>query len=133
MKRSCAILFALLYLGASTGAAFTMHYCMGRQGEWKLGQRESLQCPVCGMKKKAGKDRGCCRDEHKLVKLSVDQKLPEAALAALKAPLAVIHDYNSRPVEPVVRTLAVSFPVNHGPPGGHLSASKNILYCCFLI
>ena len=55
-----------------------MHYCKDRLVNLGLNKTDSKECDECGMKKEA--NNGCCKDEHKQVKLQSDQKAAESFL-----------------------------------------------------
>lgn len=74
MRRLLSGFLLLIYLGTSTGLTLHTHYCMGRLAGWSLGIELPDICGKCGMHKSEGKDKGCCRDEHRVLKTSVDQK-----------------------------------------------------------
>ncbi len=74
MRKLLSGLLLLIYLGTSTGLTLHTHYCMGRLAGWSLGLELPDLCGKCGMDKSEGKDKGCCRDEHRVLKTSVDQK-----------------------------------------------------------
>ena len=76
MKKFVATILALAYLTASSGAIVNMHYCMGRFLGGDISQRQVSKCHSCGMLKK--NQRGCCRDEHKVLQIDRDQKTTDA-------------------------------------------------------
>ena len=80
MKKFAAAILAIFYLSTSTGANIHMHYCMGEMADWGLGHNKSKTCGNCGMEKSSEKDNGCCKDEHKFVKNTTDQKIVESSL-----------------------------------------------------
>src|SRR5512138_104862 len=81
MKKIIVAILAVLYLSTSIGATVHLHYCMGRLVDWGLWHTNSSRCSTCGMEKKHGSnDNGCCRDEHKQLKVEKDQKLSESFL-----------------------------------------------------
>lgn len=84
MKKFIVTILALIYLGTSTGATINLHYCMGKLAGWGLGHNESSTCGKCGMEKTAKKGNGCCKDEHKFVKNTTDQKTAEAGLQIMQ-------------------------------------------------
>lgn len=79
MKKFIIGILAVLYIGASTGAAVNMHYCMGEFTNWGIWQLDSKTCSNCGMQKSNKKDNGCCKDEHKFIKSNIDQKTVESS------------------------------------------------------
>ena len=72
MRRFLATILACLYLTTTTGATVHLHYCMGRVVDQSLWHSEKEQCGLCGMEKSEQTDSGCCRDEHKQVKVESD-------------------------------------------------------------
>jgi hypothetical protein len=81
MKKLFTSLLAILYLSTSMGATVHLHYCMGKLASWGLIDHESKNCAKCGMIKRIPAARcmaakeDCCRDEHKQINSSQDQKL----------------------------------------------------------
>ncbi|WP_313091562.1 HYC_CC_PP family protein [Chryseobacterium flavum] len=63
MKKILAILFSIFYFGFSSGAAFSVHYCM--QEFVSVSQKTDDICGKCGVKEK----KGCCKTEIKVVKV----------------------------------------------------------------
>ncbi len=62
----------LVYGLTSVGATVHLHYCMNEYVSWDLAHsKEDNKCGKCGM---TDKKSGCCKDEYKQVKLSVDQQ-----------------------------------------------------------
>lgn len=80
MKKLLIIIIALLYISTSTGAVIHMHYCMGKLSDWGLWHNEADNCSKCGMEKNSNQDNKCCKDEHKYIKNTADQKLSETNL-----------------------------------------------------
>lgn len=68
MKKILAILFSVFYFGFSSGAVFSMHYCMKELVS--VTQKSDDTCSKCGTKEK----RDCCKTEVKLVKVDDSQK-----------------------------------------------------------
>ncbi|RFM27488.1 HYC_CC_PP family protein [Deminuibacter soli] len=120
MKKLIVAIIAMLYLGSSSGATLHLHYCMGElaQATIELGEKDGRACEFCGMpksSKQAGK-KGCCKDEHKSIQLSKDQKAAGAYISFLHAAAAI------EPVQYAVAnmvalpSIARSFPVANAPP-----------------
>lgn len=75
MKRILIAILATFYITTATGANLHFHYCMGEFAGWSFWQEtEHEKCGQCGMEKKEGDERGCCKDEYQQVKIKVDQK-----------------------------------------------------------
>lgn len=75
MKKTLLSILAALYITASGGAVVHLHYCMDKLVGWALWHNDNGRdkCSKCGMDKGA-KSKGCCKDEHKLVKINKDHK-----------------------------------------------------------
>src|SRR5688572_30125687 len=74
MKKLVVTILAFLYLSASVGATVHLHYCMDKLVNVGLWHKEEKQCGKCGMEKSDENNKGCCKDEHKQVKLENDHK-----------------------------------------------------------
>jgi len=116
MKKILVAILAVLYMGVSTGATLHLHYCMGQLVGWDLGHKESEDCGKCGMKKELSQNKGCCKDEHKQIKLDNDQKAVESAIQLMHCSGAVLlPGYGVLPeTHPV--SIAVVNPASNSPP-----------------
>lgn len=111
------------------GATIHMHYCMNELVGWSLwhGERDK-ECGKCGMKEKKG---GCCKDEHKQVKLKTEHQKSVTAqyvqfldVPALTTPVA---DFSFE-----IKPASLAFPVSNAPP--KIPRERlYILHCVFLI
>lgn len=113
MKKILVFILILIYTTASSGAVFHVHYCMGKLVSIDL-QDKGSSCVSCGMS--AQQDDGCCKDEHKHIK--VDKNQAAATISFLFTPSSVASNvlwYNLLP-ENIYSTLAIQFPVSHAPP-----------------
>lgn len=68
MKKILAILFSVFYFGFSSGAAFSVHFCM--EELVSVSQKTTDICGKCGVKEK----KGCCKTEVKVLKVDDSQK-----------------------------------------------------------
>ncbi|WP_027379300.1 HYC_CC_PP family protein [Chryseobacterium daeguense] len=68
MKKILAILFSVFYFGFSSGAVFSVHYCMEKLAS--ISQKVDDTCSKCGVKTK----KDCCKTEIKVVKVDDCQK-----------------------------------------------------------
>jgi hypothetical protein len=85
VKKFLATILAILYLATTTGATVHMHYCMGKLVEQNLWHNQKEQCSKCGMDKSETKDdKGCCKDEHKQVKVEKDHYTSDVAFQAMQ-------------------------------------------------
>ncbi len=95
MKKFLATILAILYLATTTGATVHLHYCMGKLVEQNLWHNQKEKCGKCGMDKSETNDNGCCKDEHKQLKLDVDHKIAVSTfdhlqLVAIAEPVSFI-------------------------------------------
>lgn len=129
MKKIVVILLLLTYGSATMGATIHIHYCMNKLAGWSLwhGEKDN-ECGKCGMEAKKG---GCCKDEHKQIKLKAEHQKSATAqynqfldVPALITPSA---DFSFK-----VIPTSLTFPVSNAPPiipRGRLY----MLHCVFLI
>lgn len=82
MKKILAILFSVFYFGFSSGAVFSVHYCMNELAS--ISQKVDDVCSKCGVKTK----KNCCKTEIKIVKVDDSQKSDFLKIDFLKQ----IHD-----------------------------------------
>lgn len=91
-----------------------MHYCMDKLVSLGLNKSDEKECSNCGMEK-AGKD-GCCKDDHKQVKIESDQKTTESSIFLFNH----ISDVTIVPFAEfqIGSSIASSFrlPFSNGPP-----------------
>lgn len=129
MKKIAVILLLLIYGSATIGATIHMHYCMNEFVGWGLWHgKKDKECGKCGMKEKKG---GCCKDEHKQVKLKTEHQKSVTAqyiqfldVPALVVPIA---DFSFKGT-----SISLDFPVSNAPP----KIPRERLYmlnCVFLI
>jgi len=133
MKKFIVAILAVLYLSTSMGTTIHLHYCMGRLVDWGLWHTNNSRCSKCGMEKKHGSDdNGCCRDEHKQLKIEKDQKLSQGFFQFSK----IATEITTVPV-PVYSfslpgILTPELPKSNAPPRSCL-ASLHIINCVFRI
>jgi hypothetical protein len=131
MKKLLVFILSILYLGASTGTTLHLHYCMGKLVNEQSAQKETGKCSKCGMKKDRAAKKGCCKDEHKLVKLEKDQKTTETVSFSDPLVLTVPPSYMEWPA-PELPVLTTVEAVSHAPPRTG-KVQPYIFYCSFLI
>lgn len=116
MRKVIVFIVAFLYLASASGATVHLHYCMGELIDSGLWHNSDKSCSNCGMKKSEKKDNGCCKDEHKFVKLDKDHKTAEQQVNQLQSLTATeiqpIYIVDSKPFA----SLCERFPVNNAPP-----------------
>ncbi len=89
------------------------------------------ECGKCGMKEKKG---GCCKDEHKQLKLSADQNhnpLIGFVFGHFFTPIILTHQAIYHFTKPA--TVAVIFPKNNAPPNRWRDVPLYLSNCIFLI
>lgn len=129
MKKIVVILLLLIYGSATMGATIHMHYCMNELVGWSLWHSgKNNECGKCGMKEKKG---GCCKDEHKQVKLKTEHQKSATAqyIEFLDAPALVtpVADFRFKGT-----SVSLTFPVSNAL----LKIPRERLYllhCIFLI
>ena len=72
VKKVVVILLLVIYSVSTIGATINMHYCMNKFADWSLFGKKKDKCAKCGMD-----NNGCCKDEIKQIKLSLDQQKAE--------------------------------------------------------
>lgn len=116
MRKLVVFIVAFLYLASASGATVHMHYCMGELIDSGLWHNSDKSCSNCGMEKSDSADNGCCKDEHKFVKLDKDQKTAEQHVFHLYLLSAVeTHVFNVAELK-LPSSLTECFPVNNAPP-----------------
>ena len=120
----------LIYGCATMGATIHLHYCMNDFVGWSLWHDKDNECGKCGMKEDE-KKKGCCKDEHKQVKLKTEHQKSATAqyIQFLDVPalIAPVVDFSFK-----VSAVSLTFPVSNAPP----KIPKERLYilnCVFLI
>jgi hypothetical protein len=76
MKKFFALILAISYIAASSRAVMNLHYCMDKLISWEFSQKHKAMRDNCGTEKKDQK--GCCRDEHKVLQIDKDQRAAES-------------------------------------------------------
>jgi len=119
MKRVVVLLIAVLYLAVSSGFTIHTHYCMGKVVGVSLTEpsKDADRCDLCGMVKKPAGKKGCCHDEHKVVKSSSDQQIAKYfSFQATDLFATTRPEYGvAQKGGPVVAALQAAAPT-HGPP-----------------
>jgi len=132
MRKSLALIVAIVYLSTTTGATIHMHYCMGKLADWGLGHNRSKTCGNCGMEKSEEKDNGCCKDEHKFVKNDNDQKTAEALVITFASQVIDLPIEYFSVLDIPVSSVTEKHPVSHAPPRSN-GVAVYIRNCSFLI
>ena len=77
MKKLIITIFAIFYLGVSSGATAHFHYCMGELVNWSISPEKDHKCSNCGMEKANSKN--CCKDQHQKLEVKDFTKSSEIA------------------------------------------------------
>jgi hypothetical protein len=111
MKKAIVILLMVLYSASTIGATINMHYCMNKFAGWSLISKKKDKCPKCGMT-----NTGCCKDEKKQIKLSLDQQKSEYNHINYDRFLVVstVTFYNAN--ASCIKIVKHNFTYLHGPP-----------------
>lgn len=115
MKKFVVFILAFVYLSLSVGATVHLHFCMDKLVSSGLWHDKDDKCGKCGMEKSQEKDNGCCKDEHKQVKLETEHKgavtysLSELISFALPTPVFEVPVIN-------LPTVTEQNPLSHAPP-----------------
>jgi len=133
MKKFIVAILAMSYLSSSIGATIHLHYCMGKLVEWSFSfnKKDNEKCSKCGMKKNQSKT-GCCKDEHRQLKIEKDQKISQS-LSHLNKALPEITSV-SIPVYSfsLPNCSTQEYPKNNAPPRSW-NGSLHIINCVFRI
>ncbi|MBL0098422.1 MAG: hypothetical protein IPP46_19525 [Bacteroidetes bacterium] len=89
---------------------------MGKLADWGLGDNKSKTCSKCGMEKSDEKDNGCCKDEHKFVKNSSDQKIAETGLQMMQLASTAIPITFFEIPDNSIPSVTEENPISHAPP-----------------
>lgn len=112
-----------------------VHYCMGEKVGTSLidAPGGDHHCPKCGMKKAASK-KGCCKDEHVVIKATGEKAVAQAAFH-FAAPFVALLPTPQFSMEPRPVFAAAAQAVNAHPHGPPLLAGPrlHLRHCVFLI
>jgi hypothetical protein len=111
MKRFIVSILAILYLASAGGATLHIHYCMDKIIDISLIDKDKDNCHKCCTKKSTGK--GCCKDEHKVIKTS-DHSLPKSSIAV--SPQHILSSPVYFPSSEKIYAFAIGTPAAHAPP-----------------
>lgn len=117
MKKFIIAIFALVYLGTTTGATVHMHYCMGKLAGWSFSHQENDKCAKCGMQKMGDEQNDCCNDELQFLKNNNDQKSTNAfQLLPVTQSVILVSFFSFVTTEPPAADLETLN--SHAPPPG---------------
>lgn len=116
MKKFFVTILAVLYLATTTGATVQMHYCMDKLVELNLWNSEKDQCGNCGMETNQQTDNGCCKDEHKQVKLENDHYKSGVVFQAMQVSAVALPVYFNQIPPVTFSSVTEENPRSHAPP-----------------
>ena len=104
-----------------------MHYCMNKFADWSLFGEKKAKCAKCGMDNK-----GCCKDEIKQIKLSLDQQKSEYVQNVKFNIVTILKSPFSFPAQKITSINKQIVAYLHSPP---LLLQKDLqaFYSIFLI
>ena len=128
MKRFLIVIFALLYVGLSSGITLTLHHCMGKLVEVNMWQAET--CNTCGAKYA---HKSCCSTETEFIKISDDQNVDQ--LQVIKhVPVAIALRLEVRRLCSVRESRrGTDFSIYADTPPEWSGTDRLIRHCTFLI
>ena len=128
MKRFLIVIFALLYVGLSSGITLTLHHGMGKLVEVNMWQAET--CNTCGAKYA---HKSCCSTETEFIKISDDQNVDQ--LQVIKhVPVAIALLFDLRNLYSLTETeQGTDFPIYADTPPEWSGTDRLIRHCTFLI
>jgi hypothetical protein len=122
MKRILATILAFVYLSTSIGATVHLHYCMGKLTSWGLIDHDSNSYSSCGKSKNTEVEHcmaptgGCCKDEHKPVKIDKDQKATEFTYSFSIPPCDIAAGNFATLTDQYGASYIAEYPTSNGPP-----------------
>lgn len=114
MKKILFSISFLCYFAVTSGIIINSHYCMKRLVSVHLFESTPERCGKCGME--THDSNGCCRDEVKLVKLTVDQNQFIGTEFQLAAPELVMRTPSDFIIASLQHTNVQRHFHNHSPP-----------------
>ena len=88
-----------------------MHYCMNKFAGFSFKEVKKDKCPKCGMK-----NTGCCKDEKKQIKLTLDQQKTAYQAGDIFQPIVLANAFQIS-VTPLVATFQKKGWIStHAPP-----------------
>lgn len=89
---------------------------MGQLKKTAIQKDNSAKCEFCGMKKSDKSNKGCCKDEQKLIKNFDAQNTAKILSIDFLSLLAEVPFSHFSLVEPVQSTLSEDYPLTNSPP-----------------
>lgn len=98
------------------GMTVHMHYCMDKLVATNLwhSEKQDNTCDKCGMKK--GSKKGCCKDEHKVIKTDTQQKTDIAKIPVVESMVLAL-PLQPFTLESIIQSSRVTqLPASNSPP-----------------
>jgi len=87
---------------------------MGKMVEWNVMGSEKNKCPTCGMDKK--EDKGCCKDEHKQLKVTNDHSITETAFQGMQLVALALPASHFEVPDANFSSITEENPTSNAPP-----------------
>ena len=128
VKKFAVIVLLIFYSIGTIGATIHLHYCMNRFVGWSLWHSKESKCSKCGMKEKSN---GCCKDEHKQIKLKSDQRNVNTKFSVdIIASPVLEQSYSYATITPFGLSAYKGEMSSNAPPGNH-GVKRCILHCIY--
>jgi len=111
VKKAIVILLLVLYSASTIGATINMHYCMNKFAGYSFKEVKKDKCPKCGMK-----NTGCCKDQKKQIKLSLDQQKAQFNQISSYQPIALTHSFLISANPLITTSQRQGWIATHAPP-----------------
>ena len=116
MKKLLLLILAFTYFASTSGATVYMHYCMGKMVEWNVMGNEKEKCPHCGMDKSNKDGKGCCKDEHKQLKVTNDHSITETAFQGMQLVALALPASHFEVPDANFSSITEENPTSNAPP-----------------
>lgn len=116
MKQFLILILSFTYLASTSGATVFMHYCMGKMVEWNVMGNEKEKCPHCGMDKGKKDDKGCCKDEHRHLKVTNDHNITETAFQGMQLVALALPASDFEVPDVTFSSITEENPTSNAPP-----------------
>lgn len=127
VKRSIVFSLIGLYVVATIGIAFNLHYCGGKVSNISL-VLAAKNCEGQPVKKETS---NCCKDQKVEYKVKADQKAPVETKAPTLSPTIELQTIFIEHFLPILKSTVLDYFFDRGPPNE--SVSLHLLYCLFRI
>jgi hypothetical protein len=111
VKKVVVILLLVMYSASTIGATINMHYCMNKFAGFSFKEVKKDKCPKCGMK-----NTGCCKDEKKQIKLTLDQQKATFNHSLSCQPIALSYSFQILATPLIATFQKQGWVSTHAPP-----------------